>query len=50
MAVRNILDNDIKQIFNSRVAKIYRDAILNRKHGKIKCCSNCYETVPLTKK
>ncbi len=48
MIVGNILDSDIKQIFNSRAAKVYRDAILNRQYGRIKCCSSCYETVPLT--
>lgn len=49
MLVGNILDMDLKQIFNSRVADIYRDAIAKMQYGKIKCCSNCYETVPLTK-
>ncbi|MBS6022683.1 MAG: radical SAM protein [Paeniclostridium sordellii] len=49
MLVGNILDMDLKQIFNSRAADIYRDAIAKMQYGKIKCCSNCYETVPLTK-
>ncbi|CEO33176.1 radical SAM/SPASM domain-containing protein [Paraclostridium sordellii] len=49
MLVGNILDMDFKQIFNSRAADIYRDAIAKMQYGKIKCCSNCYETVPLTK-
>ena len=49
MIVGNILDNDIKQIFNSNAAKIYRETILKHQYGKIKCCSDCYETVPLTK-
>lgn len=49
MLVGNILDMDLKQIFNSRAADIYRDAIAKMQYGKIKCCSTCYETVPLTK-
>lgn len=49
MIVGNILDNDIKQIFNSNAAKIYRETIMKKQYGKIKCCSDCYETVPLTK-
>ena len=49
MIVGNILDSDIKQIFNSNVAKIYRDVILKKQYGKIKCCSDCYEIIPLTK-
>ncbi|CEO20413.1 radical SAM/SPASM domain-containing protein [Paraclostridium sordellii] len=49
MIIGNILDMDLKQIFNSRAADIYRDAIAKMQYGKIKCCSNCYETVPLTK-
>ncbi|MBR1397406.1 MAG: radical SAM protein [Selenomonadaceae bacterium] len=49
MIVGNILDNDIKQIFNSNAAKIYREAIMKKQYTKIKCCSDCYETVPLTK-
>lgn len=47
MIVGNILDNDIKQIFNCNAAKIYREAIMKKQYGKIKCCSDCYETVPL---
>ena len=49
MIVGNILDNDIKEIFNCNAAKIYRDAIAKGQYGSIKCCSQCYETVPLTK-
>lgn len=49
MIVGNILDNDIKQIFNSNAAKIYREAIMKKQYGKIKCCSDCYEIIPLTK-
>ena len=49
MIVGNILDNDIKQIFNSNAAKNYREVILKHQYSKIKCCSDCYETVPLTK-
>ena len=50
MIVGNILDNDIKQIFNSNAAKIYRETILKKQYGKIKCCSFCYQYVPLTEK
>lgn len=49
MIVGNILDMDLKQIFTSRAANQYRDLIVKRQYGKIKCCSTCYETVPLTK-
>lgn len=48
MIIGNILDNDIKHIFNCKAARIYREAIVNQQYGKIKCCSNCYEIVPLT--
>lgn len=47
--VGNILDQDIKEIFNARATEVYRKAILAGEHGKIKCCSTCFETVPLTK-
>jgi len=49
MIVGNIMDMDLKQIFNSRIADMYREMILKKQYGKIKCCSMCYETVPLTK-
>ncbi len=49
MIVGNILDNNIKEIFNSNAAKIYRNAIAKGQYGLIKCCSECYETIPLTK-
>lgn len=49
MVVGNILDMDLRQIFTSRVANQYRDIIVKKQYGKIKCCSTCYETVPLTK-
>lgn len=49
MIVGNILDNDLKQIFNSKAADTYREVIANMQYGKIKCCSTCYENVPLTK-
>ncbi len=49
MIVGNILDNDIKQIFNGRAADLYRSVIAKGQYAKIKCCSTCYETVPLTK-
>ncbi len=47
MIVGNILDNDLKQIFNSKSADIYRSAISKKQYGRIKCCSICYETVPI---
>ncbi len=49
MIVGNILDMDLKQIFNSRAADAYRQMILKNQHARIKCCSECYTTVPLTK-
>ena len=49
MIVGNILDMDLKQIFTSRAASQYRDIIVKKQYGKIKCCSTCYEVVPLTK-
>lgn len=49
MVVGNILDSDLKSIFNSKIANIYRETIANHQYGKIKCCADCYETVPLTK-
>ena len=49
LLVGNILDSDIKEIFNSNATKIYRQTIAKGEYGKIKCCSDCYETVPLTK-
>lgn len=49
MIVGNILDNDIRQIFNSRAADMYREVIAKGQYGKIKCCSTCYETVNLLK-
>ena len=48
MIVGNILDQDLKQIFNSNAAKIYREAIARGEYGKIKCCSTCYDVIPLT--
>ena len=49
MIVGNILDNDLESIFTSRAADFYREIIANRQWGRIKCCSTCYETVPLQK-
>lgn len=48
MIVGNILDMNLKQIFNSHAADMYREIISQRKYGKIKCCSTCYEVIPLT--
>lgn len=49
LLVGNIMDMDVKEIFNSNIANLYRDVIVKGEYGKIECCSNCYETVPLTK-
>ena len=49
MVVGNIMDMDIKAIFTSQAADAYRRMIVNGQHRSIKCCQNCYETVPLTK-
>ncbi|MBQ8476690.1 radical SAM protein [bacterium] len=48
MIVGNILDNDLKEIFNAKAADVYRKAIAQGQYGQIKCCSECFETVPLT--
>lgn len=47
MIVGNILDNDLKQIFNSKAADNYRAIIAKGEYGKIKCCSECWDIVPL---
>ena len=49
MVIGNILDMDIKELFNSNAARNYRKIIADKQYGRIKCCSECYETVPLTK-
>lgn len=49
MIVGNILDQDLRQIFNSKAADGYRKVIAAGEYGRIACCSTCYETVPLTK-
>lgn len=48
LVVGNIMDNDIRDIFNSHAADAYRSVIADGQYGRIKCCSHCYETVPLT--
>lgn len=47
LVVGNILDMDIKQLFNSSAANQYRDIIAEKQYARIKCCSTCYQTVPL---
>lgn len=49
MVVGNILDQDVTDIFQSRIAGLYRDMIVKGEYGRIQCCSTCWETVPLTK-
>lgn len=49
LVVGNILDMSIKQLFNSNAANQYRDIIAEKQYGRIKCCSTCYQTVPLQK-
>lgn len=49
MIVGNILDSDIKKLFNSKAAKVYRDALSKGQYGKIECCRTCYEQIPLNK-
>ena len=49
MIVGNILDNDLEEIFTSKAADFYRQIIVSGQYGRIKCCSSCYETVPLQK-
>lgn len=48
MIVGNILDMDLKQIFNSHAADMYREIISKKQYSKIKCCSTCYDVIPLT--
>lgn len=49
MIIGNILDNDLRQIFTSKAAEFYRDIIIKKQYGRIRCCKYCYETVPLQK-
>lgn len=49
MVIGNILDMDLKQLFNSRAADQYREVIARHQYGHIKCCSTCYEVIPLQK-
>ena len=49
MIVGNLQDMDFKQIFNSHAADAYRKMILEKQYGRIKCCSVCYERIPLNK-
>lgn len=49
LIIGNILDMDLKQLFNSHAANQYRDLIEKKQYGRIKCCSTCYQTVPLQK-
>lgn len=46
LVIGNILDMDIKQLFNSNAANQYRDIIVENQYERIKCCSTCYQTVP----
>lgn len=48
MIIGNILDMDLKQLFNSKAADQYRGIIAKHQYGRIKCCSTCYEVIPLT--
>ncbi|MCM1112951.1 MAG: radical SAM protein [Muribaculum sp.] len=45
LVVGNILDMDLKQLFNSNAANQYRDMIVEKQYERIKCCSTCYQTV-----
>ena len=49
MIVGNILDMDIEEIFTSHAANFYRNIIVRKQYGQIRCCAFCYETVPLQK-
>lgn len=49
LVIGNILDMDLKQLFNSYAANQYRDIIAEKQYSRIKCCSECYQTVPLHK-
>ena len=43
MIVGNILDNNLRQLFNSKAADNYRKIIASKQYGRIKCCSICYD-------
>jgi len=49
MIIGNLLDMDLQQLFNSKAANQYRDIIVQKQLVRIKCCSECYETIPLYK-
>lgn len=49
MIVGNLLDRDLREIFNGKAANVYREAIAKHEYGKIECCSHCYDIIPLTK-
>lgn len=49
MIIGNILDSDIKELFNSKAADQYRQIIARKEYGRIHCCSTCYSYIPLNK-
>lgn len=49
MLIGNILDMDLKQLFNSKAADRYRQIVAKKEYGKIACCSTCYSYIPMNK-
>lgn len=49
MIVGNILDNDLKEIFNGMQEKKYREILKDSDYDKLVLCRNCYEYMPLKK-
>ncbi len=49
MIVGNILDNDLREIFNSKREKQYRELLKDSDYDGIALCKNCYEYIPLKK-
>ncbi len=49
MIIGNIMDMDMKQLFNSYAANQYRDIITKGQLGRIECCANCFDRIQLQK-
>ena len=49
MIVGNILENDLKDIFQNEKEKRYRAILRDSEYEKLVLCSNCYEYIPLKK-
>lgn len=49
MIVGNIMENDLKEIFNGMRENNYREIIKDSDYDKLVLCRNCYEYIPLKK-